>query len=597
LAERNYLWKIYYPYLLFILISLIAFGIYASRVFSDFYYTRTLDNLESEALLISLNLQSTEFDSLNASSLNLYDKQTEARITLIDTEGKVIADSRENAREMELHNTRPEFIAALNGNPGFDKRYSHTKEMYYIYIAVPVYDGEGNIKGALRTSVPQDIMEKQFSSTYYSIILGGIAVLIIVSVIALIASKKIINPIVELKRAAKRFSVGDFSERIYPPKNKDLRSFAESLNRMAEQLDEKLNIIGEQKNLQQAVLVSMKEGVLAVDYDEKVLLINKTAEEILSVETKDAAGRTLQEIVRISEIHKFFKKVISEGNPQETEIIVQHENDKVLQLSGTILHDLDDKKIGVLVVLNDITNLKHLDNLKRDLVANVSHELKTPITAIKGFIELLREGEIDEPKNAHRFLEIISKHTERLNAIVEDLLTLSRLEQSGVVKDLKFEEYKIKPLLKSVTEDLEFKAKDKHIDIIIKCEDGLTANLNKPLIEQAVGNLLDNAIKYSEKKSEVILNSFKDNGNLVIEIKDNGYGIAKEHIPRLFERFYRVEKSRSRDEGGTGLGLAIVKHVVQVHGGVVEVKSDWNQGSVFTIKIPCKHEDTDRTIA
>ncbi len=591
MAERNYLWKVYYPYLLFILISLIAFGIYATHVFNDFYYSRTLESLESDALLISLNLQNTDFDSLHASSLNLYDKQTEARVTLIDTTGKVIADSRENAREMELHNTRPEFISALNGKTGFDKRYSHTREMYYIYIAVPVYNANGTLKGALRTSITQDKIDKQFATNYYPIILGGFGVLIILSFIALIASRNIINPLIELKNAAERFSAGDFSERIYPPKNKDLRSFAESLNIMAEQLDEKLNIIGEQKNLQKAVLESMKEGVLAVDYDERVLLINKTAEEILSVVTKDTAGRTLQEIVRVSEIHKFFKKVISEGSAQETEIIIQHENDKVLQLSGTILFDLDGNKIGVLVVLNDITNLKHLDNLKRDLVANVSHELKTPITAIKGFIELLREGEIDDAKNAHRFLEIISKHTERLNAIVEDLLTLSRLEQSGVVKDLKFEEYRIKPLIKSVTEDLEFKAKDKHIDINIECGDDLSANLNKPLIEQAVSNLLDNAIKYSEKKSEVIIHSFKDNGNLVIEIKDEGYGISKEHIPRLFERFYRIEKSRSRDEGGTGLGLAIVKHIVQVHGGVVEIKSELNKGSVFTIKIPCKHDN------
>lgn len=589
MAERNYLWKVYYPYLLFILISLIAFGIYASRIFSDFYYSRTIERLESEAFLISLNLQNEDMDSLDASSLNLYDKQTEARITLIDKAGVVIADSRENAREMELHNTRPEFIDALNGKPGFDRRYSHTKETYYIYIAVPVYDNNGNVKGALRTSVTQDKIDKQFSSTYYPIILGGFLMLLIVSAIALIASKKIINPLIELKKAAERFSGGDFRERIYPPKSKDLRSFAESLNRMAEQLDEKVNIIGEQKNLQQAVLVSMKEGVLAVDYDEKVLLINTMAEEILSVVTKDAVGRSLQEIVRISEIHKFFKKVISEGNPQETEIIIQHEKDKVLQLSGTILHDVDNNKIGVLVVLNDITNLKHLDNLKRDLVANVSHELKTPITAIKGFIELLQEGEIDKPKNARRFFEIISNHTDRLNAIVEDLLTLSRLEQSGVLKDLKFDEHKIKPLLKSAAVDFEFKAKDKHIDIIIECDDDITANLNKTLIQQAVGNLIDNAIKYSNKKSKVRLHSFKENESLVIEVEDKGFGIAKEHIPRLFERFYRIEKSRSRDEGGTGLGLSIVKHVVQVHGGVVNVKSELNNGSIFTIKIPCKH--------
>ena len=592
MAERNFLWKVYYPYLLFILISLIAFGLYASRVFNDFYYSRTLESLESEALLIALNLQNTELDSLDASSLNLYDKQTEARVTLIDIKGKVIADSRENAREMELHNNRKEFVDALSGKTGFDKRYSHTKEMYYIYIAVPVYNSNGTLKGALRTSIPQDKIDKQFATTYYTIILGGFGVLIIVSLIALFASKNIINPLMELKKAAERFSAGDFSEKIYPPKNKDLRSFAESLNRMAEQLDEKLNIIGEQKNLQQAVLESMKEGVLAVDYDERILLINKTAEEILSVVTKDAVGRTLQEIVRISEIHKFFKKIINESDTKEAEIIIQHEKDKVLQLSGSLLYDQDNNKIGVLVVLNDITNLKHLDNLKRDLVANVSHELKTPITAIKGFIELLREGEIDDHKNAHRFLEIISKHTDRLNAIVEDLLTLSRLEQTAMVKDLKFEEHKIKPLLESVTEDLEFKAKDKHIDFNIKCSDELSANVNKPLIEQAIGNLLDNAIKYSDKKTKINLRSYKDNGNLVIEVEDEGYGIAKEHLPRLFERFYRIEKSRSRDEGGTGLGLAIVKHIVQVHGGAAEVSSKLNKGSIFTIKIPCKHDDS-----
>ncbi len=591
MAERNFLWKVYYPYLLLILIALIIFGVYASHVFDDFFYSQKVKSLESDASLIAFHLQDTDLDSLDASSLNLYDKQTDARITLIDTSGKVIADSRENAREMELHKSRPEFIKALKGEGGYDKRYSHTKEMYYIYIAVPVYDGKGIIKGALRTSVPQDRIEQQFSSTYYSMILGGFIVLLIVSLIAYFASKNVTRPLIELEKAAKRFSIGDFRERIYPPKNKDLREFAESLNNMAQQLDEKLNIIGEQKNLHQAVLVSMKEGVLAVDYDEKILLINKTAEEILKVETKDVSGRTLQEIVRVSEIHKFFKKVISEGNPQETEVIIQHENDKVLQLSGTVLHDIEDNRIGVLVVLNDITNLKHLDNLKRDLVANVSHELKTPITTIKGFIELLREGEIDDPKNAHKFLEIISRHTERLNAIVEDLLTLSRLEQSGTSKDLKFEEHEIKPLLKSVAEDFEIKAKEKHIDISIKCDDGLTANLNKPLIEQAVGNLIDNAIKYSVKKSEIVIRAYAEDGFVVIEVEDEGSGIAKEHIPRLFERFYRIEKSRSRDEGGTGLGLAIVKHIMQVHNGEINVESELNKGSVFAVKIPLIHAE------
>ncbi len=555
-------------------------------VFKDLYYEQTDKNLESDAYLISLHLRDVDLDSLDAASLNIYDKQTGARVTLIDTTGKVISDTRENASEMENHSTRPEFVNALNGKTGFDKRYSHTKQTYYLYFAVPVLDKYGKVKAALRTSVDIDTIEENFSSTYYSIILGGFGVLLIVSLIALFASRNITKPLIELEKAAERFSIGDFSERIYPPKNKNLRAFAEALNRMAEQLDEKLSIIGEQKNIQQAVLESMKEGVLAVDYDEKVLLINKTAEEILSVVTTDVTDKTLQEIVRISEIHKFFKKVINEGSTQETEIIVQQENDKVLQLSGTVLYDHSNNRIGVLVVLNDISGLKHLDNLKRDLVANVSHELKTPITTIKGFVEILKEGEIDDPKKAERFLDIIYRHTERLNAIVEDLLTLSRLEQGNVEKDLNFEEQRLKPVLKTVEEDYEFKAIEKNIEISIKCEDNLTARIDSSLIEQALGNLLDNAIKYSEKKTKIHLRAYTENNFTVFEVEDEGFGIAKEHFPRLFERFYRIEKSRSRDEGGTGLGLSIVKHIAQVHGGTVEIESELNKGSIFRIKIP-----------
>ena len=593
--KNKLLWKVYYPYLIFILLALVLFGFYASDVFKDLYYSRTLKNLESDASLISLHLQSVNLDSLNIHSLDIYDKQTDERVTLIDTDGKVIADSRENAHEMENHRTRPEFIEAFKGNTGFNTRYSHTKQTNYIYIAVPVYNSEGSIKAALRTSVSEDALNSNFSKSYYYIIIGGLGVLVIVSLIALYASRNITRPLLELEAAAERFAVGDFSEKIFPPKNKELQSFAESLNRMAEQLGEKLNIIGEQKNLQQAVLESMKEGVLAVDYDEKVLLINKTAEKILDVDIDDVTGRTLQEIVRISEIHKFFKKIINEGNPQESEIVVQHESDKVLQLSGTILSDQSNNRIGVLVVLNDISGLKHLDNLKRDLVANVSHELKTPITAIKGFVELLRDGELEDGKKAKRFLDIIYKHTERLNAIVEDLLTLSRLERSGISRELKLEDHKVIAVLKAVEDDYLFKAKEKHIDIFIDCKDDLHASMDINLLEQALGNLLDNAIKYSDKKSKVKLRAYGENGSVVMEVEDEGAGISAEHLPRLFERFYRAEKSRSRDEGGTGLGLSIVKHIVQVHSGTVEVESEPGKGSIFRIKVPVKvnSEDSD----
>jgi two-component system phosphate regulon sensor histidine kinase PhoR len=237
-----------------------------------------------------------------------------------------------------------------------------------------------------------------------------------------------------------------------------------------------------------------------------------------------------------------------------------------------------------LVVFNDISNLKHLDTIKKDLVANVSHELKTPVTTIKGFIETLREGAINDPKNAERFLDIIAKHIDRLNMIIDDLLILAKLEDKP--DEIKLSEEKILPVLMSVIEDYEFKASEKKIIIELECEEKLSARINKNLIEQALGNLLDNAIKYSEKKTEILVSAGLKNNNLILHVKDSGFGISEEHIPRLFERFYRIDKGRSREEGGTGLGLAIVKHIVNAMNGIIEVDSTPGKGTNFTIKIP-----------
>lgn len=278
--------------------------------------------------------------------------------------------------------------------------------------------------------------------------------------------------------------------------------------------------------------------------------------------------------------------MIKSVNPLEEEIVMRQRAERILQLSGSVLHDINNNPIGSLVVMNDITGLKHLDNLKRDLVANVSHELKTPITTIKGFIETLKEGNFEKPEDRNRFLEIVSKNTDRLNAIIEDLLSLSRLEQSTEDKSFTFEEQELRPIIDSVLENYQFKASEKDISIKVQCETGLTAKLNRALIEQAIGNLIDNAIKYSDEHKVIHLYIIKDKDELIISVEDQGFGISAEHIPRLFERFYRVDKSRSRDEGGTGLGLAIVKHIAQVHNGAVSVESSPGKGSNFIIRIP-----------
>jgi two-component system phosphate regulon sensor histidine kinase PhoR len=585
--DKKFLWRLYYPYQILIILILIIFGIIASRIFKEFYISRTEDVLLSRANLFKDQLLHVTADTTGVTHLLItYDKITDTRITLISPTGVVIADSRENASQMELHNTRPEIMDAYDGKVGSSVRYSHTLQTDLVYVAIPVYDSQNKLSFVLRTSMPVSNIESNLSPLYSSLENAGIILLIIATLLGLLISRNISSPLTEIRNAAERFSQGQFDRKIYPPRYGDLRQLADSLNSMAAQLDDKLNIISEQRNTQQAVLESMKEGVLAVDHDEKILLINKAAEDIFSIPEGNYTGRTLQEVVRVSEIQKFFNKIIRSGSPQESEIIIQEEQDKTLQLTGTLLYDVDNNRIGVLVVLNDISKLKYLDSLKRDLVANVSHELKTPVTTIKGFIEMLQEGDVYKPEDISKFLEIISRNTDRLNAIIEDLLSLSRLEQSEYINEIEFEKQDILPIIKSVLSDLEFRAREKKIEIVYKCDKSLEANVNRPLLEQALENLVDNAIKYSDENKKVLISAIQKDNHIEIKVEDQGCGIPQESIPRLFERFYRVDKSRSRDEGGTGLGLAIVKHIAQVHNGLVEVHSTPGKGSIFSLIIP-----------
>ena len=590
--QRKFLWKIYYTAILFAIIPLIVLGVYASSLFRDTLITNDSEILKTRSLIIRENLESSaERDSSGLFSPEgyialavKYDSLSNSRITFINLNGKVIADSREDYMLMDNHSDRPEVIEALGSGMGISQRYSFTLKDDYLYSAVPLRDAAGNVYMVLRTGFPLSVINRETGNADTAIIISVIFFSLIILVTGYLTLKNILNPLNAVQEGAKRFSEGDYTRKILPSKDAEIKSIAGSLNLMAKQLDEKLDIIGEQSNLQQAVLESMKEGVLAVDYDERILMLNKTAEDILGITDKTAQGKTLQEVIRISEIQKFFKKIISEGNPQEAEIILQHEHDKFLQLSGTLLYDLENHALGALVVFNDISNLKHLDTIKKDLVANVSHELKTPVTTIKGFIETLREGAIEDPKNAGRFLDIIAKHIERLNLIIDDLLALAKLENRP--DETKLTEEKIMPVLHSVIEDYEIKAAEKKITLEIKCGEKLKGKINKILIEQAIGNLVDNAVKYSDKKSGITVGAELEGTDLLIYVKDSGYGISDEHIPRLFERFYRIDKGRSREEGGTGLGLAIVKHIVNTMNGSIDIESTPGRGSRFTVRIP-----------
>jgi two-component system phosphate regulon sensor histidine kinase PhoR len=415
---------------------------------------------------------------------------------------------------------------------------------------------------------------------------AGLVAVALVAAANFLVSRRIIQPLEEIREGAERFARGELRHRLPESASEEIGVLAESLNRMAEQLDERIGTILRQQNEHQAVLSSMEEGVLAVDRNGTVLSVNQMCAALLGAEADRLRGRTVYEVIRKPDLVKFIDAALRSPSSIDGDLRFFSPEERWLNAHGTILHDAQEHKIGVLIVLHDVTRLRHLENVRRDFVANVSHELRTPITSIKGFVETLLDEELDDKANAMRFLRIVFKQVNRLDAIINDLLLLSRIERGAEDQTIERGPELLHEVLASAAEMCEKKATDKSLTIAVDCPADFVAGINGPLLEQAVINLIDNAIKYSETGSSIQVQGRREAASVVIRVKDTGCGIAVNHLPRLFERFYRVDKARSRELGGTGLGLAIVKHIVTAHQGTVEVESTVGKGSVFSIRLP-----------
>jgi two-component system phosphate regulon sensor histidine kinase PhoR len=589
MARRRLIWHIYPPFLLIILIALLTFAWIFSRNLNQFYTQETQLDLESRARLVvpqvQGSLQASQTAYLDALSKQL-GEQSHTRITMITLDGKVVGDSVEDPRRMDNHANRPEIIEALHGKVGVATRYSHTLQQNMMYVALPVVE-EDTVVGCVRTALPLRTISSTISSALYPIIYSGLGIALIATLISLWLSRRISLPLEEMKRGAERFARGELDGRLPSYSGEEMWGLAEAMNQMAAQLDDRIRTVVRQRNEQEAVLGSMLEGVLAVDKEERILRINQTAAELLDIVPAEAVGRRILEKVRKPELQKFISETLRSQSGIEADItLIIRGKQCFLQAHGTPLRDSRGKDIGALIVLNDITRLQRLENIRRDFVANVSHELKTPITAIKGSVETLLSGAMDEPESAHRFLEIVARQADRLNAIIEDLLALSRIEQGEEQSGIELIRGDIKQVLQSALQSCQVKAQEKRMHLDLESPEELIAPINAPLLEQALVNLIDNAIKYSPDQSRVRIAATRDDHGMQIQVQDWGSGIAHEHLPRLFERFYRVDKARSRKFGGTGLGLAIVKHIVQAHNGQINVASTPGEGSTFTIKLP-----------
>ncbi|MEI7435533.1 MAG: ATP-binding protein, partial [bacterium] len=474
---------------------------------------------------------------------------------------------------------------ALAGQTGKAVRFSDTMRRTLMYLAVPVWS-DGKVVAVARVSLPLSMVGWTLQSVYRQILFGGLMVAILFAVVAYYLARRISRPLDEMRITAEQLAHGDLRARVALPKGAEMQSLARTLNQMAAQLSERMDTITRQSDEQKAVFASMVEGVLAVDGDGRILDLNLAAARLLDLAPEQVRGRSMQVAVRNIELQKFIAGTLAVGDPAEAEIVLYGNEERFLQLHGTALTNPSGQKIGALVVLNDITRIKRLETVRRDFVANVSHELKTPITALRGCVETLSDPAQRNPDDDKRFMSMMGRQVERLSAIVEDLLSLSRIEHDAEHKRIPLESGTVCDLLRRAAQSFARTAAAKEIDVAVECHGDVAAPINAPLLEQAVGNLIDNAIKYSGERTQVVVSGTVNGNDIEIQVSDKGPGIEKKHLARIFERFYRVDQARSRSLGGTGLGLAIVKHIALAHGGSVAVASTPGQGSAFTIRIP-----------
>ncbi len=588
--RQRLLWRLFPSYLLITLISLLAVSWYASEAMRQFFLDQTATDLKARAALLEKQISGL-LSPLDAAAIDSISKEagrlSATRITVILPDGKVIGDSREAPHLMDNHANRPEIMTALAGQTGKSMRFSNTLMQQMYYVAVPVKDRQ-KIVAVLRTALPATAVEAEIRSIQLKIALGGCIIALLAAGISWVISRRISQPIEQMKKSAEHFANGDLSHRLTPPQTEEMGGLADAMNQMAAQLNDRIETIIRQRNQLETVLASMLEGVIAIDTEERIVSINQTAARLFEKEPADCQGKSIQEIIRSPALQQFIRAAISNTNPTEEDITVFQNEERVIGVKGSPIFDANQDQIGTLVVFHDVTQLRRLENMRRDFVANVSHEIKTPLTAIKGFVETLQQGKVEKKQEKERFLGIIQKHVDRLDAIIEDLLALSRIEQEDDKKEIQFESVKIADVFQAAIQLCRPKAEKQNIHINLDCEKDTTALLDPALIEQAVVNLLDNAIKFSEPGSTIHVKSHHQGNEMILSVQDQGIGIAQKHLPRLFERFYRVDKARSRNMGGTGLGLAIVKHIAQAHGGHVTVDSKLGEGSHFSIHIPQK---------
>lgn len=578
-------------------ISMIGAGFTMAHLFKDSHITALEENMSREISLLEATL---DFHDMNAPDAYTYyteqsrnlAKLTNSRVTFITKSGRVIGDSEKDPLLMDNHSTREEEVIAAKEGVGRAIRYSDTLDRKMLYVAATVTSGQA-FDGYIRLSMGIDTVDEGLTRAWM-IMAGGLVLLFVAAtLVSYKVASSMTSPLEQITRVARRITDLDYDARVRMKRKDEIGQLATAINVMADSLQAQLKTIRDNEDLLQSVLDNMTGGIFMVNAEGEVALLNRAAEKMLDVDNSEMAGRSYLELKHHYELTRLVEEGLSRKEAIHEERSIYNPSERILRLDGVPMTQ-DGSYRGMLFLLQEVTDIRRLEKMRSEFVANVSHELKTPVAAVKGFAETLLGGGVTDEKTANSFLQIIYDENERLNRLIGDILELSKIESKRAPLDCS--PVHLSTFFDSVLETMSKVAEKKKISLSAEIPQELFIEGDEDKLRQIFMNLLSNAINYTHDGGNVrvsAVNLQKDDGSerIVFRVTDTGMGIPRKDLPRIFERFYRVDKARSRGSGGTGLGLSIVKHLVELHRGAISVESNLGIGTTFILELPLLQED------
>lgn len=590
-------------FIMLIGVSVLLAGLFMAKMLKDSHIDALKSNMQRELRVILVNMEwkqtGTEAEQIQyfTDQANRLKTSADARVTYIRADGKVLGDSDHDVATMENHLMRKEVVEAREtGVAGSDIRYSTTVERNLLYVVVPVKsEGSGQLIGYVRLAMSLEEIDASIRQVWYGVLLGLLTVFIIAGLISYRVAYGLTRPIEMITRVAQQITNMNYKARVHIRKKDEVGQLGQAINRMADSLQLQMNRILEDESRLKSVLENMISGVMMIDRDGKIVLLNRSGEDILGFSAQELLGKKFDEAKQQFDFTQLIQECIDLREHIRDEMIFYYPSERILEINLSPISLSDDEYAGTLIVLHDITAVRRLERMRSEFVANVSHELKTPIAAVKGFAETLLAGALNDKETAKSFLQIIFDESERLNRLIGDILELSKIESKRI--PLQFSPIPLHDFVSNCLNVMNAEAKKKSIELEMQVDQTLYIEADEDRLRQILINLLSNGINYTPEGGKVKIKADSipgekdgaENERVRLTISDTGIGIPKKDLPRIFERFYRVDKARSRSSGGTGLGLSIVKHLVELHKGTIRVESEVGMGSKFIIEMPIIH--------